>query len=97
MPDYPDNSTTDAEKYIKARYAQVFISVSRKGNSGRRRRRAMRPQQPAQDGRLDRLPLFLDHRGFKDALGKHAATLKTATAITNEEELLAPRRLPSEQ
>ena len=70
VPDYPDNPTTDAEKDIKSRYGKVFGSVvnpvlaRRQFRPPRRRRRqAIRPQQPAQDGRLE--------QGLQIARGVH--------------------------
>ena len=61
IPDYPEDAKTDAEKDIKARYAKVLGSavnpVLREGNSDRRaaaRREKIRPQAPAQDGRVER-------------------------------------------
>ena len=71
VPDYPDNPTTDAEKDIKSRYGKVFGSVVNpvlaRGQfrpPRRRRRQAIRPQQSAQDGRLE--------QGLQIACGVHA-------------------------
>ncbi len=71
VPDYPDNPTTDAEKDIKSRYAKVFGSVVNpvlaRGQfrpPRGRRRQAIRPQQSAQDGRLE--------QGLQIACGVHA-------------------------
>ena len=70
VPDYPDNPTTEAEKEIKARYGKVFGSVVNPILARRqfrpprgRRRQAIRPQEPAQDGRLE--------QGLQIARGLH--------------------------
>ena len=70
VPDYPDNATTDAEKDIRVALRQGARQRRQPGAARgqfrpprRRRREAIRPQQSAQDGRLE--------RGLQNACGVH--------------------------